>query len=92
VRPGDFATDGDEDPPEWLTDESAGPLLYISFGMLFTNPARKPAWSSLTGTEVTGPGLRHRDRTAVLFVQSARHDQSAGCGTTASRMYPGTRK
>jgi hypothetical protein len=32
LRPGDFATDGDEDPPHWLTDTSADPLLYITFG------------------------------------------------------------
>jgi UDP:flavonoid glycosyltransferase YjiC (YdhE family) len=39
LRPGDFATDGDEDPPGWLTDASADPLLYITFGTAFTNGA-----------------------------------------------------
>jgi UDP:flavonoid glycosyltransferase YjiC (YdhE family) len=37
LRPGDFATDGDEEPPSWLTDTSAGPLVYITFGTVFTN-------------------------------------------------------
>jgi UDP:flavonoid glycosyltransferase YjiC (YdhE family) len=37
LRPGDFATDGDEDPPRWLTETSADPLLYVTLGTLFTN-------------------------------------------------------
>ena len=39
LRPGDFATDGDEDPPDWRPDTSAAPLLYLTVGTLFTDGA-----------------------------------------------------
>ena len=35
LRPGDFATDGNEEPPQWLTHMSADPLLYVTFGTVF---------------------------------------------------------
>jgi len=39
LRPGDFATDGDEDRPGWLGEASAAPLLYLTVGTLFTGSA-----------------------------------------------------
>lgn len=38
VRPGAFATPG-EDAPEWLTTSSDKPLIYVTFGTVFSNDA-----------------------------------------------------
>ena len=39
LGPGDFATDGNEEPPQWLTHMSADPLLYVTFGTVFRESA-----------------------------------------------------
>src|SRR5207244_2901564 len=37
LRPGSFATAGDDDSPEWLIASSSIPLVYVTFGTLFGN-------------------------------------------------------
>ncbi|MEI7547871.1 MAG: glycosyltransferase [Actinomycetota bacterium] len=39
LRPGDFATSGDELLPEWVTAGSSAPLVYVTFGTVFSNDA-----------------------------------------------------
>ncbi|MGC1511498.1 MAG: glycosyltransferase [Acidimicrobiales bacterium] len=37
LSPGSFATSGDEELPDWVTEPSGRPLVYITFGTVFTN-------------------------------------------------------
>ena len=37
LRPGSFATSGDEPVPAWVTAPSEAPLVYITFGTVFSN-------------------------------------------------------
>lgn len=39
LRPGTFATAGNEELPEWVTAESSTPLVYVTFGTVFSNDA-----------------------------------------------------
>lgn len=39
IRPVTFAAGGDEGGPAWLTDRSAGPLVYVTFGTVFNRDA-----------------------------------------------------
>jgi len=39
LRPGSFATGGDEQLPDWVTAASADPLVYVTFGTVFSNDA-----------------------------------------------------
>ena len=39
LRPGAFATAGDERLPDWVTAASSTPLVYVTFGTVFSNDA-----------------------------------------------------
>lgn len=39
LRPGSFATAGDEEVPEWVIARSESPLIYVTLGTVFTNDA-----------------------------------------------------
>jgi UDP:flavonoid glycosyltransferase YjiC (YdhE family) len=39
LRPGAFATSGDETLPDWVTAPAADPLVYVTFGTVFANNA-----------------------------------------------------